>query len=185
MGESAGGPTVWMYLGALSSGITLCLGVAVMLTLVQPDSLGNAIALSAGAGLPFVMAPMFAGNLFGGNLRLWLIDSGTDPISSSVPDAPSSRYPPPYGFKLWGVAWTTLRRRRNDRQSSSRLIKISSAGMPSGSLSGPNWGRVDRPAPHVVGGNLFGKARHPLNEFVRIVSITLPPPSQAPLYRPH
>ena len=76
MDSSEEGPTPWMFIGSFVGGLVLTLGVAVLLSLVEPASFAGALALVAGAGLAFVAAPMFASNLFGGDLRLWLIDSG-------------------------------------------------------------------------------------------------------------
>ncbi len=78
---NADGPSPVMFLGSFLSGLALATGLAVVLSVAAPASLGAAIVFGLIVGVAFTAAPQFANAMFGGDVRVWLIDAGYPLVS--------------------------------------------------------------------------------------------------------
>lgn len=81
MNDDEHGPTPAMFVGSFLAGLALAVGLAVVLSIGAPPSLGAAILLALIVGVAFTAAPQFANAMFGGDVRVWLIDAGYPLVS--------------------------------------------------------------------------------------------------------
>ncbi|MFW5801976.1 MAG: DUF1761 domain-containing protein [Spirochaeta sp.] len=70
------GPTWQIMLGAFTSGLVLSAALSMIATLSGAVGILEVMMLGITAWLGFTAAPQFANVLFGGDIRVWLIDAG-------------------------------------------------------------------------------------------------------------
>ncbi|TVQ27626.1 MAG: DUF1761 domain-containing protein [Spirochaetaceae bacterium] len=77
------GGSVWMYLSGLLAGMLLAAAMAVIVGLANATTFGSALILGVIVWAGFNGGPGLANAMFGGSLKLWLIDSSY-PLTSVV-----------------------------------------------------------------------------------------------------
>lgn len=69
------GPSIWMYLSGLLTGLLLASAMAILISIAGLTSVGTVLLAGICMWLGFHAGPAFANAMFGGSIQLWIIDS--------------------------------------------------------------------------------------------------------------
>lgn len=81
-GDQSAGPTASMFVGSFIASLVLATTLALILSFTGAGTLPESLIIGLLVWLGFTAAPQYANALFGGDVRIWLIDVGYPFVST-------------------------------------------------------------------------------------------------------